>query len=161
MATGGFSRGFNFADLAKIRENLENLSRKQFLSLRYFHPYNWYCVPYRILLIQSNNVSLYFLIARGAFWKRYSGDISKERHWDWTYLKVDQCLRMKTFLCEDYFQLGFFCLFSKMHCYWFFSYTFPEFHFETVGISKVYGTIILLAMPCLIFDAVIKTPSCM
>ena len=31
-----FSRRFNFVNLSKIRENRENLSRKQFLSLRYF-----------------------------------------------------------------------------------------------------------------------------
>ena len=31
-----FSRGFNFANLAKICENRENLSRKQFLSLYIF-----------------------------------------------------------------------------------------------------------------------------
>ena len=30
-----FSREFNFANLAKIRENRKNLSRKQFLSLTY------------------------------------------------------------------------------------------------------------------------------
>ena len=30
-----FSRGFNFANLQEIRENCENLSHKQFLSLKY------------------------------------------------------------------------------------------------------------------------------
>ena len=30
-----FSCGFNFPNLEKVRQNYENLSRKQFLSLRY------------------------------------------------------------------------------------------------------------------------------
>ena len=34
-----FSRGLNFTNLAKVRENRENLSRKQFISLRYLLQY--------------------------------------------------------------------------------------------------------------------------
>ena len=44
-----------------------------------------------------------------------------------------------------------------MHCYSFSSYTFLGFEFETVGVSKVQGTlIILLVISCFIFDTVIE-----
>lgn len=43
-----------------------------------------------------------------------------------------------------------------MHCYSFSSYTFLGFEFETVGISKVQGTLIILLVICFIFDAVIE-----
>ena len=59
--------------------------------------WNWY-YPCRMLLDgQSNNVSL-FLVAKIAFLKRNPETLVRTEHRDWTYLNVDQCLRMETFV---------------------------------------------------------------